>query len=289
MNNPLEVFSDLSENLHYNQFSLPIYVYSDTLSRYSFCASCHWHPDLEFIVILEGEMDFFVSNKIVHLTKGTGLFVNSCRLHYGFSSEKKECHFIAIVISQTLFPENVSPIRDYIRKTFGNETNDFVFLSSESDWQNRMLQNLKQLEQEKISNPLLLISETMKICGTIANHLHQKKNVLKNLKSKKSTYDMINFIHKNYRKKITLTDISRAGAVCRSSCYKIFQSDTGKTPNTYLTEFRISVACKLLVETRQSLLEIAQNSGFQTSSYFSYVFKKFVKLSPREYRDKYKL
>jgi len=47
-------------------------------------------------------------------------------------------------------------------------------------------------------------------------------------------------------------------------------------------------ACKFLETTNKDMLEISQICGFNSSAYFSNVFKKIMKDSPSEYRQKQK-
>ena len=58
----------------------------------------------------------------------------------------------------------------------------------------------------------------------------------------------------------------------------------GKSPISYLTEVRISVAKDLLKTTNHSIEEIASTTGFSSSSYFSQTFQKICKMSPQQYR-----
>ena len=54
-------------------------------------------------------------------------------------------------------------------------------------------------------------------------------------------------------------------------------------------EFEIShlhKAVELLISTEMTLTEIAYECGFSSQSYFSYVFKKRMKLAPRAYAKK---
>lgn len=55
-------------------------------------------------------------------------------------------------------------------------------------------------------------------------------------------------------------------------------------PNEYLTGMRISEAKRLMVENNLSIYDTAIKSGFRDASYFSTVFKKYVGISPDEYR-----
>lgn len=53
----------------------------------------------------------------------------------------------------------------------------------------------------------------------------------------------------------------------------------------YITETRIAAAKRLLEKGDKKVYEIAQELGFESSFYFSKVFKKVTGLSPREYQQ----
>jgi len=54
----LEIFSDMSERLKYNLLGFPLYVRRGGLRNFARYAACHWHPDLEFILVLDGAMGY---------------------------------------------------------------------------------------------------------------------------------------------------------------------------------------------------------------------------------------
>jgi AraC family transcriptional regulator, melibiose operon regulatory protein len=70
--------SDASENVAYNNPDFPAYIKKGQLSNYpDFRAVSHWHDDLEFILILEGQMSYDVNGQKISLQTGEGIFVNS--------------------------------------------------------------------------------------------------------------------------------------------------------------------------------------------------------------------
>lgn len=134
INNPLTVLEDLSERLHYNISDFPLYTKEDELHRYGYEAVCHWHPDLEFIYIKKGIMDYFVNGKTVRLTEGQGIFVNSERLHYGFSKEHYECTFIALVIHPSVFTQNTGVAKEHMKRKFSQNNPDYIVLYPHVEW-----------------------------------------------------------------------------------------------------------------------------------------------------------
>ncbi len=63
-----------------------------------------------------------------------------------------------------------------------------------------------------------------------------------------------------------------------------FKKETGNSLNSYILSLRIEEAKELLVNSDLKSTDIAMSTGFSSSSYFAFSFKKAVGMSPREYR-----
>ena len=55
----------------------------------------HWHSEPEFTVIVSGSMEYQVNDRIFHLSKGQGIFVNSNMLHSAWN-RKGDCEYIPV-------------------------------------------------------------------------------------------------------------------------------------------------------------------------------------------------
>jgi hypothetical protein len=65
----LQVRDDMGEDVPYTSALLPIYSVVWRLSSFlRYSAECHWHHDLEFIVVLEGEMISYVNDHVYPFT-----------------------------------------------------------------------------------------------------------------------------------------------------------------------------------------------------------------------------
>ena len=69
-----------------------------------------------------------------------------------------------------------------------------------------------------------------------------------------------------------------------STLKEIFKAVYGQPIATYMKEFRVRQAMKLLRETNDTIADIASQVGYQTQGKFSSAFQFIVKMSPREYR-----
>ena len=65
---------------------------------------------------------------------------------------------------------------------------------------------------------------------------------------------------------------------------RYFKKYLGQTPQRYITEKRMDVAKRMLLDGDKSLSEIAEETGFCDSAHFSKTFKSFYSISPGQYR-----
>ncbi len=224
----------------------------------------------------------------MHIDKGEGIFVNSNRLHYGFSEDLIDCSYIVVVIHPSLLGEGSSLVRTYWEEKFGANIDDFLLLTDQIAWQREVLISLREIYDEmhncNTRNPLRLLSQAISLCACMGDHVQKKSGHLEDSHLWTNVWKMTGFIHQHYELKITLDDIAAAGTVCRSQCCKLFNKYVGQTPNTYLTRYRIQKSCEMLKETNRSICEIAMACGFQSASYFSSIFRKEIGLVPQDYR-----
>ncbi|WP_409346035.1 helix-turn-helix domain-containing protein [Paenibacillus sp. MBLB4367] len=95
------------------------------------------------------------------------------------------------------------------------------------------------------------------------------------------------FIHENYNRDLNREDVAANVFLTSDYLAKTFKSETGCTIKEYLNEFRIKVAKQMLIESTASISHVAMETGFDTISYFSTVFKKVTGETPNAYRTKH--
>ena len=95
---------------------------------------------------------------------------------------------------------------------------------------------------------------------------------------------MKEYIDRYYMKDIAVQDI--AGALGYSEAYfcKLFKQYFGKSFVTYLAEYRVDKAKRLLEDVSFNIKEVGQAVGYQDSNYFAKVFRRAMGESPSDYR-----
>ncbi|MDD3078816.1 MAG: two-component regulator propeller domain-containing protein [Paludibacter sp.] len=79
------------------------------------------------------------------------------------------------------------------------------------------------------------------------------------------------------------TDFYQTMNMSQPTLYRKIKSITNLSPNEFIRNIKFKIACKLLVERKLSVTEVAYELGFVDSRYFSTVFKKEIGMSPSEY------
>lgn len=283
----VNVKPDGSEQVLYNDPRFPFYVRTGLLSKYdSYSAVCHWHDDLELISILRGHMWYHVGGEEVLLEEGQGIFVNSRQLHYGFSRDRQECHFVCILLHPSLLAAN-----DYMEKTFVSPmltSCPWLKLAQGQLWQEKILEQINEaaaLECKDASAIEMHIS-ALKLFSLLSKNLPQKNKLSQPQgQTLASLKEMIRYVQEHYGEKISLTQIAGAGNVSRTQCGNLFRRHTGVTPGEYLTQYRLQKARTLLTGTDLSIIQIALETGFGGSSYFCEVFRKNYQITPMQFRN----
>jgi AraC-like DNA-binding protein len=93
------------------------------------------------------------------------------------------------------------------------------------------------------------------------------------------------YILENYTRKISLHEIAAVSDLSASYFSTIFKEGMGENLSSYLNHLRVDKACRMLLETRLSLSEIASSCGFEDQSWFSKIFKSYMGRSPGKFRE----
>lgn len=93
----------------------------------------------------------------------------------------------------------------------------------------------------------------------------------------------ISYIKSNLTEDLSLEALASAVSLSPIHFHNSFKRAVGKTLRDYVEEQRLKKAVGLLISTNYSLTEIAFECGFSSQSYFSCVFKRKMKKTPREY------
>jgi len=127
----------------------------------------------------------------------------------------------------------------------------------------------------------LSVSQNMR---TLSNSTFSDENI--NFNSRRIE-KVFGFMHNNYDKEITLDGVSKLAGMSEVSFSRFIKKRTGKTFTESLNEIRLGYTSHSLINTTDTISEIAYRCGFNNLSYFNRVFKSKNGCTPKEFRDSY--
>ena len=95
------------------------------------------------------------------------------------------------------------------------------------------------------------------------------------------------YIDQNYKKAISLEDVSAFTGFSKYYFSRVFKRQTGVSFSEYLRQKRVSMAESLLIHSRRSIQDIAIDSGFGSVASFNRAFREARSCTPSKYREIY--
>ena len=286
--------SDGSEIVNYDDDSFPSYIFDGYIFE-----GCTWervphfHEDLEFITVHSGDMGYMVNGTMIHIQKGDTLFVNSGNIHYSFSTNKRVNRYIIAILHPQIICSSKAVEEKAIKPITTDKTVPFVHFKA-SDFDGPLIQQcLFDLEKNAKGNEFLITKTFFEIWDILMHRFtdayrvhisHLEDNDSHNCQLKK----MMQYIDEHYNETVILKDIAEAGGVSQSLCNQIFNKYTEKSPIEYLMHYRCRKVADLLQAGDLCMTEIAEVTGFSGASYMAETFKKFYKMSPRDFKKSLK-
>lgn len=100
--------------------------------------------------------------------------------------------------------------------------------------------------------------------------------------------DIREYIDGHFREKILITEIMERNGLSRAEINQAFYDAYGCTPMQYYHQRRVQEGKRLLEQTDMPIREIAKRIGFCSNSHFVPAFKKYMKITPHQYRRQYR-
>lgn len=99
---------------------------------------------------------------------------------------------------------------------------------------------------------------------------------------------IFNYMAQNYNKDLKFQEIAEYANMNPSAFCRYFKKTTSKTFTQVLNEIRIGFACKMLINTNESISEIGYSCGYMNIPYFNRQFKETKNVTPVQYRELHK-
>ena len=280
--------TELYENITHITASAPYSIhYTQVPTGCELALYLHWHNEMEFFLLISGDINFRIENQVYPLHSGDCIFIPPRLLHYANSSSTTPVSFFAFVLSPDfiLSSFDVRLYNTYILPIMHNNLSFTITLQNDAEWKKDIISNLNRIFSHIDANELYIRGLSLLIWEQLYHHHLSKQDIRKSLHTLTDQLsDAITYIQNNYSKDITLKNLASCVHLSEGQFCRSFKLLTGLTPFRYLNRYRILQSCNELNHTNKKITDIATMNGFNNISYYNREFMKLMKMTPSEYR-----
>lgn len=272
---------DLKSNFKNEAQMVRAFIYTD------YSIEPHQHDFYEINVILSGRGTHLIEENSFFAQKGDVFVIPPNIIHAYTDAQSMDVYHI--LIKPELF-------RNYAADRCSVKGYDLLmeiepFLRNH--YEKKLFLHLSPVELAFFENDIALINDTgiskLENCEAIKNQtiiknlywmslllyrqLHGAKAEAK-LKEQ-SILEVLEYMHKNYHKKIDIDSLCRCAGMSRPTLMRRFKEVCGCSPMRYLMQYRIGLAQELLKEGRMSKTQIAYECGFYDLSHMEKYIRNY--------------
>ncbi len=155
--------------------------------------------------------------------------------------------------------------------------------------ESKTAQAFRQLLLSEESNEAQALGLCWGILGSLLEETAQRKPQRSGNQQKEYVRQAKDIIHRYYMRDLTVEEIAVQCQLNRSYLGKLFRDETGESTQEYLIRYRMSVACRFLLETTAPIGVIALSVGYPNQLHFSRAFHKIFGISPREWQKQQRI
>lgn len=250
----------------------------------------HWHEELEIIYIKKGRGQIMVDLENHPVSAGTLVLILPRQLHAIGQYEDFSMEYENIIFHPDILLSKKSDdcSSDFLLPLFTNMISLPTLITPDLPNYEKIAKCIDEADEICKTYPKAfqfaiksqLFSFFFLLFSTCANMAILPKNK----RSLDKMKQIMKYIECNYMEKITIADIASEIGVSSSHFMKFFKNTMGTSFINYLNEYRLAMASRLLLSSDASVLDVANEVGFDNLSYFNRLFKKKFGLAPTNYR-----
>ncbi len=249
----------------------------------------HWHDDVEIIVIKSGQGIVNVDAVSYQVKAGEIVVVRPGQIHAIYQDKGYQMEYENIIFKETLLYSKTSDLCtvQFFESYFNLKYDLPVHIHEKARNSNQLRDCIEKIDQYSKDTPIhyqMVIKSYLYQFFFLFAQDQGQLILSENHKSIGKIKKAIAYVEKYYMEDITIDVVAKELGFSESHFMKFFKKNMHVTFTTYLNDYRLEKAGKLLSTTDSTIVEIMGKVGFNNLSYFNRIFKEYYQMTPREYR-----
>lgn len=261
----------------------------------------HFHEEYELVMIEKSKGSKFIGDKVSDFEEGDLMLIGPKIPHffhnnidYYKKNGKLEASSIFIHFTEDFLGKNFFdlPEMKLVQKLL--ENSQFA-LEIHGKIRQNIIERLGGMCAESgpqrlvsLLDILIKISESDEVVQVLTSRYEEtRQHEIGKSREASRINTVFEYISNNFNREIYVQEIADKLHMSTASFSRYFKHHTRKTFSDYVTELRISHACKLLMLDDQNISQISFDSGFENLSNFYKHFRRITGIIPKEYRRRF--
>ena len=270
-----------------------------TFERYEdkyFRHQIHYHPEMEIILIVEGEGNCIVTDGMLPFETGDLFFFESNMPHWFknddiyYDSNHLKSKSLYIQFTERILPQDyvAMPGCINIKELIQEGKKGLKWKTGINEDMTIMIKDMEQVDGFERLHLLYKLLNTMGVKVKEGKQIGSSAYTASKDSTDLAYQRVINYINQNFSKDITISALAEYAHMNPSALCRYFKKKGGQPIFKHLLDVRIAYAKLQLAYTDAHISDIAYDSGFNSVPNFNAQFKRVSRITPSEYRKKLK-
>ncbi len=280
----------LHETKVHGKLTFPYMVYRGQLPEYIQSFPVHWHKEMEIIYVVNGHGTVTIQTSKYNLCEGDIILIQPETLHSIEQLDNQHMEYFNIIFDFNLLESDTSYCYiNFLKPIYERRKTVPVYIKDNEPLSSLITPHIQYLinnRKQKFSGDELMVKSNL---YAIIHHINKfctetSDSSLKLESNYNKIKEVLMYVHTHYSEKLTVENAATLINYSPNYFSKLFRELTETSFIQYVINYRLDIASEKLINTKLTITEIAEETGFSNLPYFTRSFTAKYGSTPNAYR-----
>ena len=280
------------EKKEHGTWEFPFQIYSAPDAKDSDLVPYHWHPELEIITVLRGEVSVTIGDGHYTGSRGDVFMINAGELHEIRGGVDNLFRSFVFPIDFLQFRREDAAQSAWLQPIAEHGLNFALLAAHDTTVGDESFAELGRIidayERRPLGYQLLIKASLLRIVGLFAGAgmLYASRQDARPEYQRQILRDIVEYLGEHCTEPLRLPEVAAQFGLTPQYFCTFFKAHLGRTLIQHINLLRVERASRYLRETDLPVMEVGFQVGFENFSYFIKRFRAVYGCTPTEYRKR---